>query len=159
MKTNETQLIEQRSEFLGAVRGMLDAAQWQLLIHDRDLSDWDLDSAAAAQDMQRVLRATQGSIRIVVHDAHWIETRAPRIAQLRRLHDARLLCRLAPPHLPARDGVLVADGIHLLHRAQPGQWRGRFGRHVPQEAEPWSSRFDELWHESVPLSPVTALGL
>jgi hypothetical protein len=153
-------LFRSRGEFTEAVLTAIAASRRELLLLDRDFSDWPLERPAGCAALGAFLAAAPSArLRLLVADPTWLEQRAPRFLALRRRHPAAIDCRQVPAGLFTGDGVIVGDRRHLLRRAHADFFRGRLALADPAAGEPAAARWDALWDESTPCLPPTLLGL
>lgn len=159
MKPDASILFRSRGEFDEAVLTALAASERDLLLADRDFSDWPLGTVAACTTIEALLRRPGGRVRVLVADPDWLERHGARFAGLRRRFAVSLACRRIPPSLFRGEGALIGDRCHLLRRAHAGQFRGRLTLSRPGDVGPEADRYDALWDESTPCLTATTLGL
>jgi hypothetical protein len=160
MKPDASLLFRSRGEFEEAVLTALASSRRDLLIGDRDFSDWPIETAAGFDALDAFLSGnTEARLRVLVADPDWLERRGARFARLRRYHASAIACRQIPASLFANDGVIVGDGMHLLRRAHHDFFRGRLSLGRPSDIAPIAQRWDALWEESTPCLSTTTLGL
>lgn len=159
MEAPESRLITLRSEFHQAVFEVITRARLQLCVLDLDLAEWPLETPAAIEALDTVLRAPGSSLRIVVHRTDFIEKQAPRLTRLRHRFPDRITIRVAPGNLPPVEGLLIGDERDVLRRASPEAWRGRVQFEAPVEVEPWRRKFLALWSACDIELGLTTLGL
>jgi hypothetical protein len=153
-------LFRSRGEFNEAVLAAMAATRRELVLADRDFSDWPLDTAEGNAALETFLLGDpQARLRVLVADPDWLERRAARFHASRRRHPGAILCRLIPPSLFGGEGVVIGDRRHLLRRAHHDFFRGRLSLGLPAEVDPVAGRWDALWDESTPILASTTLGL
>jgi hypothetical protein len=155
----ESRLFSFRSEFHHSVLELLARSRHTLALRDNDFSDWPIETPAAIAELTRLLKESGASLRLVAHSPEWLERYGTRFAQLRRTFAGRIECRQAPAAIPAGEGVLIGDRIHLLRRAHYRSHRGRLMLAMPEQVEPWWHKYELLWQESVPCLTGTTTGL
>lgn len=159
MQASESRLFAFRSEFHQAVQELLMRTRRAVALVDRDFADWPLESPAAIAQLERILREPESRLRLIVHSTDWLEKHGARLGQLRRTFAGRVECRQAPASVAAGEGLMLGDRLHLLRRAHFESFRGRVMFAMPDQAEPWSHKYEALWEESTPCLTNTALGL
>jgi hypothetical protein len=160
MKPFESLSFASRGEFVQAVLAVFAQTSRELLLYDRDFSEWPLEHPQACRLLARLPReGATPSLRLLVRDPEWLERFAPRFGQLRRQLGSASQCRLAPASLAPSESILIADGMHLVRRAHHGRYRGRLSLARPADIEPWLPKYQALWDESTLCLPATALGL
>lgn len=160
MKPDASLLFRSRGEFDEAVLTAVTATRRDLLLGDRDFSDWPLETAAGSDALEAFLSGhAEARLRLLVADPDWLERRGARFARLRQRHASAIACRQIPISLYADDGVIVGDGIHLLRRAHHDFFRGRLSLGRPSDIAPIAQRWNALWDESTPCLATTTLGL
>ena len=149
-----------RAELQRALVLAMAQARHQMLWFDRDLSDWPLEQPAVARLLARFCASRGARLRVLVRDGDWIEQRAARFAALRRRAAGAIECRLlAPGALRADEGVLLADGAHLVRRFHSDHWRGRISLDDPASVQAIAPRYEALWEAGAPFAAPTTLGL
>ncbi len=159
MQESESRLFGFRTEFQACVAELIGRTRFALAVSDHDLADWGLERAALVSQIERILVAPQGSLRILVRDTEFLEKHAPRLLGLRRHHASAVAIRQVPASLASAEGLMLGDTTHVLRRAHRDAFRGRAQFAMPGEAEPWRHKFDALWAESQDCLTATTLGL
>ncbi len=158
MRATETIAFDGRTQFHAVVLRALETCRHSVLIVDRSLEDWPLESAEGA----RVLRAALGrgaSLRILLRETDWVERHASRLQRLRREFSARVEIRRLPDNLHVVECLLIGDRQHTVRRAHWDAMHGSCVLASPNEADAPTDRFESAWQESVPCLPATTLGL
>lgn len=160
MQPDASLLFRSRGEFVEAVLTGLSATRRELVLLDRDFSDWPLDTRVACGTIAAFLAADTGArVRLLVADPSWLERRSNRFMPLRRRHAAAIECRRMPESLFSGEGLLIGDRRHLVRRSHGDFFRGRLSLNDPSTTEAVASRCDALWEESTPCLPPSTLGL
>lgn len=159
MEAPDSRLLTHRSDFHQAVLDVIAGTRQELCLLDATLADWPLESRAAIQGLEAIVRNAGATLKIIVHRPDFIERQAPRLTALRRRFSDRITIRVAPANLPAVEGLVIGDGRHLLRRASPEAWRSRLQFDAPDQVEPWRSKFAALWDACETELGLTTLGL
>lgn len=158
MRATETIAFDGRAQFHAALIRTIDACRHSMLLLDRSLQDWPLESADGARALGSAL-ARGVRLRILLADTDWVERNGERIRRLQRAFCARVDIRRVPAGLPVTESLLVGDRQHTVRRAHQDTMRGSCVLASPSEAEAPANRFESLWDESEPCLPATTLGL
>jgi hypothetical protein len=154
-------LITSEAEYRRACDAILQRAQREILIFDRDLAALQLDEKPRLEALEDFLRQDAvRRIRIVLHDPEPLERDAQRLRNLifRFSHviDVRQspdnLRNLADTHILANE----SDGVRRFHADQP---RSALILDDPGYIRPWLKRFEELWQLSHPCLRINTTGL
>lgn len=158
MRPVEHIAFDGRTQFHAAVIRALESCRHGILVLDRSLEDWPLETADGARALRGAL--TRGAtLRVLLSRTDWVERHGARLQQLRREFSARIEFRRIPASLQVDDSVLVGDRQHTLRRAHWETTRGVCVLASPSEAESPANRYESLWQESEPCLPATTLGL
>lgn len=159
--TPERALITSRAETQEAVLLALGIAERSVRCLHRDLAIFDLGSVAACESLARLLLAHRASrIRLLVDDAAWLESAAPRLRALQRRYPHALEMRIAAADDPiGDDACLIVDdhgAIELKPTAAP---RGDFWVHNKPHVQPLAMAFERRWNAAGHNLAVVPLGL
>ena len=157
----ERALIGSRAETQEAVQIALGLASRSVRCLHRDLSVFGLGSVAAEQRLAKLLLAHRAShIRLLVDDATWLESGAPRLRALQRRYSHALEMRVAAADDPVGDDAwLIIDdhgAIELKPTAAP---RGDFWVHNKPHVQPLAMAFERRWNAAGHNIAVVPLGL
>ena len=160
-KAPERSLIASRAETQEAVLIALDLAERSIRCLHRDLTVFDLGSVASEQRMAKLLLAHRASrIRLLVDDATWLESGAPRLRALQRRYSHALELRVAAHDDPVGDDAcLIVDdhgAIELKATAAP---RGDFWVYNKPHVQPLVMAFERRWNAAGHNMAVVPLGL
>jgi hypothetical protein len=159
MRAESSVLFRSRGEFTEAVLTAITAAHRELVLVDRDFSDWPLETPVGCDALAAFLSGEHARLRLMVADPDWLERRAARFVHLRRRHPLGVECRRMPASLFGGEGLAIGDRRHLMRRAHGDFFRGRLTLGDPQVAEPVAGRYDAMWDESTPCLHAQTLGL
>ncbi len=157
----ERALITSRADLGAAVLLALGLAERLLRCQQHDLSVFELGSVAASEQLQRLLLAHRASkVRLLVDDARWLESRAPRLRALQRRFPHALEMRVASADDPVGDdATLLVDDHAALVLKPTAQARGDFWVHNKPHAQPLIGAFDRRWEGAGHNLAVVPLGL
>lgn len=158
MRATETIAFDGRAQFHAALIRTIAECRHSMLVLDRSLQDWPLETAHGARALEAAL-ARGVRMRILLADTDWVERNGERMRRLRRTFSARVDIRRVPAGLPVTESLLVGDRQHTLRRAHHDTTCGSCVLASPSEAEAPAGRFESLWDESEPCLPATTLGL
>ena len=148
------------AEYRQAIDTVLLKTERELAIFDHDLAALRLEEPARIAMLTTFLqRSPNASLRIVVHDAHALNTRMPRLMKLAALHSTRAQVRSSPGnlrHLP--DTHLLGDQSHGVRRFHRDHARCAMILDDPAAIQPWQKRFEELWELSRPCLNINTTG-
>jgi hypothetical protein len=152
--------ITSRDQYHHAIKQLLTEATETVAWVDGDFSDVGLASIETTGLLKQFLRdSRRRRLRLMMAEDQFLAGHAPRFTKLLELHSEQIECRRLQTGQWQGQSILLVDGIHLLTRAQPLQWRGHFALDAVARAEQLAAKFDFLWHESGPCLPPTTLGL
>jgi hypothetical protein len=158
MRPSEKFDFDGRGEFHAAALRLFGETRHTLVLLDRKLEDWPIESAAGEQALRSAL-VRGARLRILLGQTEWVERHAHRLLRLRRDFSERLDIRMLPPGLRLEESLLVVDRQHVLRRAHSETLRGSAVLATPSQAEAPGERFESAWQESIPCLPATTLGL
>jgi hypothetical protein len=145
--TPERALITSRAETLEAVLVVLGVAQRTVRCLHRDLAVFDLGSVAAESSLHRLLLSHRSArVQLLVDDAGWLETRAPRLRALQRRFPHALELRIASDDDPVGDDAWLLVDDHAALQLKPSSTaRGDLWLHNKPHAQPLAAAFDRRW--------------
>jgi hypothetical protein len=154
-------LLTSEAEYRRACDTVLERAQREILIFDRDLVALRLEEKTRLEALAGFLQADSlRRIRVVVHDPVPLERNMPRLMQFiaRFLHVIDV--RQSPENLrQLADTHLLADEDHGVRRFHVDQPRSALILDDRTYIHPWRQRFEELWEQSHPCLRVNTAGL
>jgi hypothetical protein len=155
------QLLTSEAEYRRACDTVLERAERELLIFDRDLRSLQLDHGTRLQSLSEFLAADRlRRIRIVLHDPGPLHRQTPRLMQLIARFSHLIDVRQSPDNLRhLADSHLLADDTHGVRRFHIEQPRSALVVDDPAYIHPWWQRFEELWELSHPCLQVNTTGL
>jgi hypothetical protein len=153
--------ITSRHEIPRAVGLVLEGAQQLVRGMHRDLSPFELSSAAAVERIERFLLAHRSArVRLLLDDVSWLESGASRLKLLHRHFSHAIEMRLASEDDPVvDDACLMADARHMLLLAPTAQGIGDIWLNNEPHVQPWVATFDRRWEAAAHNLPVAPLGL
>ena len=157
----ERALITSRAETHEAVRIALGLAErWVRCLH-HDLGVFDLASTAVDEQLSRLLHSHRSArIQLLVADATWLNTRAPRLRALQRTFSHALEMRVASEDDPVGDDALVLIDDHTALELKPtAAARGDLWVHNKPRAQPLLASFVRRWDAAGHNLAVVPLGL
>jgi hypothetical protein len=159
--TPERALITSRAETQEAVLIALGVAQRTVRCLHRDLAVFDLASVAAEASLQRLLLSHRSArVQMLVDDAGWLETRAPRLRGLQRRFPHALELRIASADDPVSEDAYVLVDDHTALQLKPSAVaRGDLWLHNKPHVQPLASAFDRRWNAGGHNLAVVPLGL
>ena len=154
-------LITAKSEYLKGADTLLELAQLELRIFDRDLSETRLDAPVRIEAMRRFLaRSRLNRIHIALHDVEHVKRFCPRIiALLGAFADSMSIRRTEGEASRAQDCFMLADRVHVVRRPVALQGRGVLILNDRHEGQAMRDRFDEIWESSEPGVSANTTGL
>lgn len=154
-------LITSREELHQAVRVVLAVSRRTLRILHRDLSVFELSTTESTEALRRLLFGDRSArVRILVDDAHWLDTRAARLRLLQQRFPHALELRVASPSDPVGDDAwMLADRHAQLELSATPATRGSLSLYHEQRAQPLVAAFDRRWEAAGHKLPVIPLGL
>lgn len=153
--------IGSRAELDAAVLMVLGAARHTIRCAALDLSVFGLARRAAVELLHSLLIANRAhTVQLLVDDATWIETRAPRIKLLQRDFAHALQIRIADREdAVGGERVIIADDCHALQLRDAPIAHGEAWLHHRGYAQPLLATFGRRWDRAAHNLAVTALGL
>lgn len=154
-------LITSRAETHEAVLVALDAATRLVRCMHRDLAVFDLGSVAAEQRLHRLLLGHRTArVQLLVDDAAWLDSQAPRLRALQRRFAHALEMRVASADDPVGDDAcLLADDHALLELKPTAVARGDLWLHNKPHLQPQAAAFVRRWNAAGHNLAVAPLGL
>jgi len=154
-------LITSRSETQEAVAVALALARREVRCLQRDLAVFDLGSAVAETQLRRLLLAhRRARVRLLVDDAGWLESRAPRLRALQRQFAHALELRVAAADDPVGDDACLLIDDHVALQLSPSATaRGDLWLYNAPHAQPLLAAFDRRWEAGGHNLAVAPLGL
>jgi hypothetical protein len=159
--TPERALITSRAETHEAVLIALRIAErWVRCLH-RDLGVFDLGSVAAEEQLSRLLLSHRSArLQLLVDDATWLNTRAPRLRALQRRFSHALEMRVASEDDPVGDDAWVLIDDHSSIELKPtATARGDLWTHNKPRVQPLLASFARRWDGAGHNLAVVPLGL
>ena len=159
--TPQRVLIDSREELHEAVRVALGSGRRVVRALHRDLSVFDLSSIAATESLRQLLLGDRSArIRLLVDDAAWLETRAPRLRLLQRRFPHALELRVASDEDPVgEDACVLVDEHASLELRATRTTSGSLWLHHAPHAQPLIAAFDRRWNAAGHNLPASPLGL
>jgi hypothetical protein len=157
----ERALITSRAETQEAALIALGLAQRSVRALHRDLGVFDLGSVAAEACLHRLLLSHRTArVQLLVDDAGWLETRAPRLRALQRRFPHALELRVASHDDPVgEDTCLLVDDHAALELKPTAVARGDLWLHNKPHAQPLAAGFERRWNAGGHNLAVVPLGL
>jgi hypothetical protein len=157
----ERALITSRAETHEAVLIALGVAERTIRCLHRDLGVFDLGSVAAEERLHRLLLSHRSArVRMLVDDATWLESQAPRLRALQRRFPHALEMRVAATDDPVGDDtILLADDHAALELKPTTVARGDLWLHNKPHAQPLAAAFERRWNAGGHNLAVVPLGL
>lgn len=155
------ELLTSWNEFQAGIDRLLSSAVREVLIFDRDLSSFKLESPERIERLRALLQAhPPGTLRIAVADGEAVRRSHPRLLRLLSEYTHAMSLQETPAHLEQlRDSMLLADNRHGLVLFERGQARAKLLLDESAELSAYRRRFEEIWNEGgTPLS-ASPLGL
>jgi hypothetical protein len=157
------ELFDTRAAFTEHLQKVVERAQREIWLADRDFADWPLASAVFVDALQGFLRASAANhVRMLVRDPERLTVAQPRFVEVFRVHALTARCRVVPPHAAARFGeacsLAIVDRSLLVRRFHRDQLRGSI-EFDPSAARPWLDQLEMLWEESSATLAGTTIGL
>ena len=159
--TPERALITSRAETHEAVLIALGVAERTIRCLHRDLALFDLGSVAVEERLHRLLLSHRSArVRLLVDEAAWLESRAPRLRALQRQFPHALEMRVAASDDPVGDDAcLLADDHAALDLKPTSVARGDLWVHNKPHVQPLAAAFERRWNASGHNLAVVPLGL
>jgi hypothetical protein len=157
----ERALITSRAENVEAVLIALSVARRSVRCLHRDISVFELGSVAATESLQRLLLGHRSArVRLLVDDAAWLETHAPRLRALQRRFPHALEMRVASADDPVGDdSYLLVDDHATLALKPTAAARGDLWLRNEPHAQPHATAFERRWNAGGHNIAVVPLGL
>jgi hypothetical protein len=154
-------LITSREELHAAVLVALRVAKRSVRVLHRDMSVFGLSALESSDALLQLLLGHRAAcVRLLVDDASWLETRAPRLRLLQRRFPHALELRVASTGDPVGDdAVLLADDHTTLELKPTPAPTGDLWLHHRPHAQPRLSSFERRWEAGGHNLPVAPLGL
>jgi hypothetical protein len=159
--TTHYRLLTSEADYRQACDTILQRAEREILIFDRDLAALRLKDAARLDALAAFLQTDSlSSIRIVLHDPGPLERNEPRLTRLIFRYSHKVDVRQSPDNLRhLTDTHLLADDAHGVRRFHVDQPRSALILDDPGYISPWRLRFEELWELSHPCLQINTTGL
>lgn len=157
----ERALITSRAETHEAVAIALGLAHRSVRCLHRDLTVFDLGSVAAEASLHRLLLSHRSArVQLLVDDARWVETRAPRLRALQRTFAHCLEIRIASADDPVGDDAFLLVDDHAVIELKPSPVaRGDIWLHNKPHVQPLAASFERRWNAGGHNLAVVPLGL
>lgn len=142
-------LLTSWGEYDSAVVSVLEYAERDIAIFDRDLQRLPLERAAVAELLATFLSSQPGNrLQIVVQDPGPLLRNAPRLLRLLTTHGHAFTITATPEHLAnLNDSMVLVDGRHAAVRFHHAQARGKWLRNDPEAVSPYVKRFADILAE------------
>lgn len=149
------------SEFRAGLDQILLQARHTLDIFDTDLRALELDQAARAAQLARLVGENPGArIRIALQHTDHLHREQARLIRLLESHGHQVQVQQTPVQLERlRDTLVLADGVHGLVRFDREHPRSKLLLDDTEACKPYQQRFEEIWQEGGQLFSPTTLGL
>lgn len=159
--TPQRALITSRAETHEAALIALRLATRRVRCMHRDLTVFDLGGIAAVHELHRVLLAHRAArIQLLVDDAAWLESQAPRLRALQRRFAHALELRVASADDPVGDDAcLLVDDHALLELKPTAVAHGDLWLHNKPHLQAQSAAFDRRWNAAGHNLAASPLGL
>lgn len=138
-----------------ALDRILQRAQEEIMIFDRDLERLSLDRPHRIEQLRRlVLSQGKRRLRIVVRESEHLLARHPRLARLLDEGSHQFSLRQVSDNLThLTDSTVIADRTHAVIRFHQDHARSRWIEDDSDSVIPYLNRFEEIWEEGgIPLS-------
>jgi hypothetical protein len=157
----ERALITSRAETHDAVLIALRLATRSVRCLQRDLSPFNLDSPAVTERLSELLHSHPSArVQLLVDDASWLETSAPRLRALQRRYSHALEIRTASEDDPVgEDAFLLSDEHTALELKPTVSARGDLWVHNKPRVQPLAAGFARRWESGGHNLAVVPLGL
>lgn len=154
-------LITSRAETHEAVLVVLDIATRNIRCMHRDLTVFDLGSVASVEKLHRLLLGHRSArVQLLVDDATWLDSHAPRLRALQRNFPHALELRVASADDPVGDDAcLLADDHALLELKPTAVARGDLWLHNKPHLQTQAAAFLRRWNAGGHNLAVAPLGL
>lgn len=154
-------LIGSREQLARAISDVLTLATRIVRCCSHDGSAFGLGSSAVTDAFAALVHSHRAAqVRVLVDDAHWLESSAPRLKALQRQLPHALLLRQASTEDPVgTDLQLIVDDHHCLQLQQGALVSGELWVSNESRASPLRADFDRRWDAASHNLPVSPLGL
>lgn len=161
MTVNQEQRIGSEAEYRAALDAVIARAATAVRVFDHDLERMRLEDKLRADALAAFLAAAPTHrLLIVVHEVHFVQTRAARLQALqRRFPQAVEVRETAAEHKHVAECFLLADKAHGAIRFHRDHARGKLLLEAPGSVRLYLQHFDELWSLATPCLSATTLGL
>ena len=141
----------QFADYRRHVLDILGRATREVILFDADLKETGLESAAgiAALEAFFTRHTVPDCVRVVVHDAGFIERECPRLLRLLASFGHRIRIRVsARQHAAIDQAFIVVDGQHVLTRFHRDNARGKLILDDGVRAAQLADLFDTVWENA-----------
>lgn len=137
------------------------AAQDEICVFDRDLSQLPLDNPQRSEALREFLLARRSHrLRIALHDTLRLQNRSPRLQALLRNFAHAIEVRQVPDELRhLAECYLLSGSAYGAVRFHADHPRGKLVYGNPAELRPYVERFRQLWEVANPCALGSPLGL
>ncbi|MCL2021070.1 MAG: hypothetical protein FWG81_02965 [Betaproteobacteria bacterium] len=152
-------IYESWHDYQVAFAQVLALATAELCIFDDNLEKTGLAELPNMEALRFLLTEhPRASVRIALRDASQLRHRQPRLVQLLRTHSHTLkIQEVSAIHVPRRDCVILADGLHAVARFDLTQPRCKLVLDDGNEVQPYAELFAEIWKTpGTPFAPEIA---
>lgn len=162
--TNDSLLhthLDGMADYSAALDTLCGLAHSKLYLFEKDFDGLGFNSEARYEAMRHFLLANPANrLLILVHDAHYLSTRCPRMTTLLRQFDDRMFInQTAPSLLHITAPFSIADNTHYIRRFHFDDPRGIFAQNDPENARALETHYMEMWKNSHCALSTTKLGL
>ncbi len=142
-----------------ALNDLIDRTERTLDVFDHSLALQDWGSRARCEALQRAALSRHVSVRILVVDAHYVSTQAPRLLTLLKTIGHRVTIVASDAHEVPECDYAVADRQHFLFRPISVQSNGTLNFGNPAKSMVYADSFHVLWEQGGQRIFPEALGL
>ena len=157
----ELKMLSGEDAYAAAIDAVIGRAQRTLHIFDADLVHGDYGAVGRCAALGDFLSSGHSNrLDMVLHRTDFLVSRCPRLMQLFRIHGHAFSIRQTFEHArAAADALIIADGLHYVHRFHQDAPRFLLAFGDPEGARQMEVRFRQLFEASFPAVSATTLGL
>lgn len=159
--TPQTARIASNADLALALELVLAATRRELRVTHHDLAALGLAEPARIESLRALLRAgPTASVRILLDDSRWFDTRAARLKALATDYSHAFTLRVAHPEDLIGDAAwVIGDARHLIRLAPGAYPAGELLLNQPAAARAVLDDFARRWDDAGHDLPMRALGL